>query len=398
MMRLAVALDNGLALTPPMGWLTWQRFRCNTDCKNQPDECISENLIKTMANLMVKDGYLRSGYQYIIIDDCWLAPERTADGSLQPDPDRFPSGIKALADYVHNLGLKFGIYEDFGTKTCAGFPGSEFYMQQDANTFAQWGVDYVKFDGCNSNTHDFDDGYEAFGLYLNKTGRPMVYSCEWPLYQSTSGIKPDYPAIARTCNLWRNHFDIQDTWESLSGTIKYYAKNLDGFASFAKPGGWNDPDMLVIGNFGLSYEQSRVQMAMWAMMASPLIMSTDLRSITAEMKFLLQNKYLIAINQDPLGIQGTMIGTINGTSIDVWVKPLSGIKGTLAIALVQLPNPGNPTLVSVKARDIGLTATNGYTLTDAFTGQPVVTIPGPDSVLKILVNPNGVVMFTAKPV
>lgn len=392
---LAVALNNGLALTPPMGWLTWERFRCNTDCENQPDTCISENLIKTMANIMVKEGYLDAGYQYIIIDDCWLARERAPDGSLQPDPKRFPNGIKALADYVHNLGLKFGIYEDFGTETCGGYPGSEFYLMQDANTFAQWGVDYVKFDGCHSDRRDFDAGYEAFGLFLNKTGRRMVYSCEWPLYQSVAGIKPDYDSIARTCNLWRNHIDIQDSWESVVGTIRFYGRNEGNFAREAGPGGWNDPDMLVIGNFGLSYEQSKVQMAMWAMMASPLIMSTDLRNISPEMKAILQNKNLIAINQDPFGLQGTMKGTINGTNIDIWLRTLSG-KGMQVIALLQLVNPGNPTLITVKARDIGLTATSGYSLTDAFTGELLVDVKGPDDMLKVLVNPDGVVMFTAK--
>ncbi|KAH3781719.1 alpha-N-acetylgalactosaminidase-like [Dreissena polymorpha] len=388
-------LDNGLALTPPMGWLTWERFRCNTDCVNRPDDCISESLIKAMANLMAKEGYLQAGYQYIIIDDCWLASERDLNGLLQPDPDRFPSGIAALADYVHQLGLKFGIYVDFGVRTCGGYPGSEFYLQLDANTFAHWGVDYVKFDGCNSDPSDMDFGYEAFGLFLNKTGRPMVYSCEWPVYQQFAGLKPNYASIQRTCNLWRNHADISDEWSSVSSIIDYYGANINNLANFAKPGAWNDPDMLVIGNYGLSYEQSRVQMAMWAIMASPLLMSTDLRSISPEYKFLLLNSRLIAINQDPLGIQGQRILKINGTFVEVWSRPVLP-KGSYAIAFLQLINPGNPTLVSVQAREIGLTATGGYSFTDSFTGQPAGTY-GPDDMLKLLINPNGVVLFTAIP-
>ncbi|XP_045204113.2 alpha-N-acetylgalactosaminidase-like [Mercenaria mercenaria] len=398
LLRLATGLDNGLALTPPMGWLTWQRFRCNTDCLNRPDTCISERLIKTMADLMVKEGYKDAGYEYIMIDDCWLAKNRTKLGKLQPDPDRFPSGIRALADYVHNLGLKFGIYEDFGTHTCAGYPGSEFYLQLDAMTFAEWEVDYVKFDGCYSDRRDFDAGYEAFGFFLNKTGRPMVYSCEWPFYQSVSGIKPNYTAIQQTCNLWRNHMDIQDTWDSVQSVIKYYGTDDGNFSSYAKPGAWNDPDMLTIGNFGLSYEESKVQMAMWAIWASPLIMSTDLRSISPEAKFLLQNKHLIAINQDPLGIQGKRIAFIKGTAIEVWSKPLSNPSGSFALAFVQLPNPGDPTLFSVRTGDVGLVSPNGYTISDGFTGEEEVTTKSPDDVLKLLVNPNGVILFVATPV
>lgn len=392
-MQLTGALDNGLALTPPMGWLTWERFRCNTDCQNKPDTCISEHLIRTMADLMVSEGYLHVGYQYIIIDDCWLAPERTADGKLQPDPSRFPNGIPALADYVHSKGLKFGIYEDFGVRTCGGYPGSEFYLQMDAKTFADWGVDYVKFDGCNSDPNDMDFGYEAFGFFLNQTGRPMVYSCEWPLYQLFAGLTPNYTAIQKTCNLWRNHGDIDDSWSSVAAIIKYYGQNYDNLADFAKPGAWNDPDMIVVGDFGLSYDQSQVQMAMWAIMASPLIMSNDLRSITPEYKFLLQNKHVIAINQDPLGIQGRRILQINSTFVEVWSKPILPT-GSFAVAFLQLANNGDQTLVTVLAQDVGLTSVNGYNIYDGFSGQPVMTIT-PRTPLKINVNPNGVVLFTA---
>ncbi|WAQ98162.1 AGAL-like protein [Mya arenaria] len=388
-------LDNGLALTPPMGWLTWERFRCNTDCVNRPDDCISETLIKVMADHLAADGYLAAGYQYIIIDDCWLAPDRDAHGRLQPDPVRFPSGIAALVEYVHEQGLKFGIYEDFGVRTCAGFPGSEFYMETDAQTFAEWGVDYVKFDGCNSNPQDMDLGYEAFGLFLNKTGRPMVYSCEWPMYQQFAGFKPDYAAIQRTCNMWRVHGDISDSWTSVSSIISYYGKDYNNMSLYAKPGAWNDPDMLVVGNFGLSYEQARVQMAMWAIMAAPMLMSTDLRSITAQDHLLLTNLNVIAINQDPLGIQGRRILQINGTNVEVWSRPISPV-GSFAIAFLQLANHGDPTPVSVTGRDIGLTA-SGYMFMDGFNNQPMGTY-GPDSPVKVVVNPNGVVLFRAKPI
>ena len=176
-------LDNGLSLTPPMGWLTWERFRCNIDCENDPNNCISENLIREQAQMMVKKGYLDAGYEYIIVDDCWLAPTRDENNKLQPDPKRFPSGIRELADFVHSLGLKFGIYEDYGTLTCGGYPGSIDHLQLDAQTFADWTVDYVKLDGCYADEKQMDQGYPLFGKYLNETNRPMVYSCSWPAYQ-----------------------------------------------------------------------------------------------------------------------------------------------------------------------------------------------------------------------
>jgi len=144
MAGLSSALDNGLARTPPMGWLAWERFRCNTDCENDPHNCISERLFMQMADLVISDGYYDAGYRYINIDDCWLAHERDRRGKLQPDATRFPSGIKALGDYVHSKGLKFGIYEDYGNYTCAGYPGILGHLKEDADTFESWGVDYVK--------------------------------------------------------------------------------------------------------------------------------------------------------------------------------------------------------------------------------------------------------------
>ncbi|KAL4230639.1 hypothetical protein ACF0H5_011016 [Mactra antiquata] len=330
-LHISTALDNGLTLTPPMGWLTWERFRCITDCKTQPESCISENLIKTMADRLAHDGYKDVGYEYIILDDCWLANERdNISLKLQPDPDRFPSGISNLADYVHQQGLKFGIYADFGVKTCGGYPGSEFYLQLDAQTFADWGVDYVKFDGCNSDPEDMDFGYTTFGFYLNETGRPMVYSCEWPLYQSLAGIEPDYSSIQKTCNLWRNHVDVEDSWDSIQSIIKYYGEDYNNMSMYAQPGAWNDPDM------------------------------------------------------------------INGTVIEIWSRPLMEPKGSLAIALLQMSNPGAPTVVTVQAADPTLNNAGGYTLYEGFTGLKILDIKGPHDEFQVSVNPNGVVLFVAR--
>ena len=196
------ALENGLARTPPMGWMSWERFRCNTDCASDPENCISEKLFLNMAAAMKKHGLDKVGYEYIIIDDCWLDHKRDANGRLQPDATRFPSGIKSLAGKIHSMGLKFGIYEDYGNFTCGGYPGILGHLEEDAQTFADWDVDYIKVDGCYADTDDMNAGYPEFGRYLNATGRPIVYSCSWPDYQLAEGKRPDYGQIAQHCNLW----------------------------------------------------------------------------------------------------------------------------------------------------------------------------------------------------
>ncbi|KAL4230402.1 hypothetical protein ACF0H5_010784 [Mactra antiquata] len=390
------ALDNGLALTPPMGWLTWQRFRCNTDCKKDPDNCISENLIKRQADCMVSEGYLGVGYEYITIDDCWLAKERDNNSRLQPDPDRFPSGIKHLAQYVHSKGLKFGIYEDFGSKTCAGFPGSEYYMQTDAQTFADWEIDLLKFDGCNSDIKDAKYGYPAMAKYLNKTGRDILYSCEWPFYNWRDNVKSNFTEVRSTCNMWRVFSDIQDSWTSLTSVIEYFVKNNHQFQPFSGPGGWNDPDMLLLGNFGLSYDQERVQMAMWSMFASPLIMSVDLCNMRQLSKALLQNKYLIAINQDKAGVQGKL-KVVKGTvyDIQIWTRPILP-QGCYAVAILNLKSGGGPKMVETTFKELDMNYTTKYNITETFDNEYIGTF-GLDEKLIFWVNPSGVYMFTAIP-
>lgn len=383
-------LDNGLGLTPPMGWLTWERFRCNMDCDRDPDNCISEHLIKAMADIMAANGYRDAGYEYVIIDDCWLGPERDTNGRLVPDPNRFPSGIKNLSAYVHSKNLKFGIYQDFGTKTCGGFPGSEFYMQTDAETFADWGVDYLKFDGCNSNLYDFPSGYEAMGFFLNKTGRSIFYSCEWPFYKIVSGLQVDFAKVRKTCNLWRNYYDVQDSWSSVLDIVNFWGSNSKIFTKYAGPGGWNDPDMIILGNFGLSYEEERVQMAMWAILAAPLIMSNDLRHIRSSSKALLLNRNLIAINQDKLGIQGILLQKQNG--IQIWSRDLSFNR--TAVAFLNENSDGMPRFLRFSLVDLKLTSST-YNFTEAFDMKTniLVTRQRP---LKIKVNPHGINLYIAK--
>ncbi|XP_051877303.1 alpha-galactosidase A isoform X2 [Pristis pectinata] len=304
LLRGSWGLENGLARTPVMGWLHWERFLCNVDCRADPHNCISEQLYMQMADIMAAEGWKDVGYEYVCIDDCWLAARRDDNHRLQPDPLRFPSGIKHLADYVHSKGLKLGIYQDVGTHTCAGYPGSFGFYELDAQTFAEWGVDLLKFDGCNFiNLDMLIEGYKNMSLALNQTGRNIVYSCEWPFYLWPF-VQPNYTDIRKYCNQWRNHGDISDSWNSLKNIISWTAAHQSVIQPVAGPGGWNDPDMLVIGNFGLSKDQQVTQMALWAIMAAPLLMSNDLRNINPDSKALLQNQYIIAINQDPLGIQG----------------------------------------------------------------------------------------------
>ncbi|ESO90697.1 hypothetical protein LOTGIDRAFT_178842 [Lottia gigantea] len=373
-----------------MGWLSWERFRCNVDCDKDPDNCISEKLIKSMADLMVSEGFKDAGYEYVCSDDCWQSMTRGPDGRLQADPKRFPSGIKALADYVHGKGLKLGIYEDFGYLTCEGFPGSEFYLQLDAQTFADWEVDLVKFDGCHSQLTDFDYGYPAMSFYLNKTGRPMVYMCEWPDYLNMNGIMPNYTAIRKSCNYWRNYDDVQDSWDSVLDIINHFGNNSGNFSSFAGPGGWNDPDQLVVGDFGLSPDQERVQMAMWAMMASPLLMSVDLRNIRQESKGLLQNKYLIEINQDPRGIMGTRRYTKG--SIEIWTRPLTP-PGQMATAFLNTGYHGVPRKLTVTGVELGLQNYVKYNIYDAFNRNKIYDSVIVSDNFTVIINPTGIVMF-----
>ncbi|ESP00011.1 hypothetical protein LOTGIDRAFT_158234 [Lottia gigantea] len=385
-------LDNGLVRTPPMGWLSWERFRCNTDCKNDPDNCISEKLYKTMADLLVSEGYKDVGYEYINIDDCWMAKERDSQGKLVPDPERFPSGIKALADYMHSKGLKLGIYEDFGSKTCGGFPGSEFYMMSDANTFAEWNVDMLKFDGCYSDPKQMEAGFKAMGQFLNNTGHPMVYSCEWPLYQIGDKIKPDYGAIRETCNLWRNFGDVQDSWTSILSIIDFYGKDDGNFSSYNGPGGWNDPDMLVAGDFGLSYEEEKTQFVMWSMWSSPLFMSNDLRKISNHTKQLLQHKGILAINQDPLGAQAVRQWQIS--SVGLWLKPLAK-NGSYAVAIVNRDDQGMPHKISVQVNQLGLSGP-AYNFTEVFDNKFYGHYKSSDQ-FTVEINPLGAFLAIATP-
>jgi len=332
-----LSLDNQLGLTPPMGWMDWERFRCNTDCANDPNNCIGETLFRAIADHLVSDGYRDVGYKYVDIDDCWLSKSRDAQGKLVANPAGFPSGIPNLANYMHTRGLLLGMYEDIGTETCGGYPGSDGHFESDAQQFASWGVDALKLDGCNYQAQNYQMGYTNYSKALNGTGRPMMYSCSWPAYINDGQKALYYPYMAKICNIWRNWDDIQDSYASMASIANYWGENSQVLAAVAKPGSFNDPDQLIIGNSGLNQAESQTQMAIWAIIAAPLLMSNDLRNIQPWAKEILLNKEAIAVNQDPLGRQGVRIYGKAG-STQVWLRQLAD--STFAVALWNdTPNP-----------------------------------------------------------
>ncbi|XP_072573419.1 alpha-galactosidase A [Paramormyrops kingsleyae] len=389
-------LDNGLALTPPMGWLHWERFMCNIDCERDPDNCISEKLYMQMADRMAKDGWKEAGYEYVCMDDCWPASSRDAQGRLQADPKRFPGGIKKLADYVHSMGLKLGIYADVGIRTCAGYPGSFGHYDIDAKTFAEWGVDLLKFDGCYMPDWKLlAEGYMNMSRALNNTGRSILYSCEWPLYE-WDHQQPNYTAIRKTCNQWRNSGDIFDSWASVTAITDWAAKHQNIIVPAAGPGGWNDPDMLVLGNFGLSFDQQVTQMALWAVMASPLLMSNDLRAIDPKSRDLLQNKQVIAINQDPLGKQGYFMLKVN--NFEIWERPLSGKR--LALAVTNKQDIGGPRtfFLTLGLMPNGNLCYPKCNITQILPLYKELGIHNPNTTTQVSVNPTGTTLLMIKQV
>lgn len=302
--------DPNLALTPPMGWNSWNIYACE----------INEELVREVADAIVARGLKDAGYEYVVIDDCWHG-DRDSLGFITADPVKFPSGIKALADYVHALGLKFGIYSDAGWTTCGGRPGSRGYEFQDAMKYAEWGVDYLKYDWCATDNLSAHGAYETMMHALAKTGRPILFSmCEW-------GDNKPWLWAKDIGHMWRTTGDIYDdfygewnhgTWSSWG--ILNILDMQDGLREFAGPGHWNDPDMMEVGN-NLSVNESRAHFSMWCMIAAPLIAGTDIQHATDETIEILTNTEAIAINQDKLGIQGFIHSKAD--SVEVWYKPLS---------------------------------------------------------------------------
>ncbi len=300
-----------LAQTPPMGWNSWNHFGCD----------VSEQLIRDTADAMVSSGMRDAGYLYVNIDDCWHG-ERDEDGFINADPERFPSGIKALADYVHSKGLKLGIYSDAGWKTCAGRPGSRGYEYQDALIYARWGIDYLKYDWCNTEGLNAEGAYQTMGRALAAAGRPVVFSlCEW-------GNNQPWEWGKEIGHLWRTTGDITACWDceadhgswSSWGVLRILDMQ-EGLRIHAGPGHWNDPDMMEVGN-GMSESEDRGHFSMWTMLGAPLIAGNDLRNMSEVTRRILTNTEVIAVDQDALGIQGFKHFQDGG--LEIWFKPLAG--------------------------------------------------------------------------
>jgi alpha-galactosidase len=302
---------NGLASTPPMGWNSWNKFRTRIDDKT----------VREIADTIVSSGMKDAGYVYINIDDGWQW-KRDEAGVLQPNPN-FPD-MKALAGYVHGKGLKIGIYSSPGPRTCGGFEGSYGHEDIDAKTWAAWGMDYLKYDWCSASRvwkdEDMQAVYQRMGQALRRAGRPIVYSlCQY----GRNNVQAWGPRVGG--NLWRTTGDIRDAWQSMT-TIGFSQGPL---AAYAKPGHWNDPDMLEVGNGAMSHAEYQTHFSLWALLAAPLLAGNDLRSMTPETKAVLLNKELIAVDQDKLGKAGARV-SVNGVT-EVWARPLEG--GSYAVGL-----------------------------------------------------------------
>ncbi|MFI0980514.1 NPCBM/NEW2 domain-containing protein [Streptomyces sp. NPDC021093] len=366
----APRLPDGLALTPPMGFNNWNSTYCRAE--------FNEAMVKGIADIFVEKGLKDAGYEYVNLDDCWAKPERDAAGKLVPDPVRFPHGIKAVADYVHSKGLKFGLYSSAGTRTCdsVGMPGGLNHESSDAKQFAEWGVDYLKYDNCNNEGVDFMLRYTAMRDALKaasaETGRPILYSlCEWGSYKPWEWGKD-------VGHMWRTTGDIRDTWSSMLSIMK---QNLP-LAKYAGPGHWNDPDMLEVGNGGMTGTEYRSHFSMWSIMAAPLLIGSDLRKATPETFDTLSNREVIAVDQDKLGKQGTVVTSEGGR----WVVAKELSDGSRAVALFN--ETGSPQRIATTAKAVGLPAAKGYRVRDLWrktdghtAGNLAATVPAHGTVL-----------------
>jgi len=323
----AVALNNGLARTPQMGWNSWNAFHCD----------INEQKMLTAIKGLVSGPLKKAGYVYVNIDDCW-ASSRDNNGIIHEDTNAFPHGIAWLAAQAHAQGLLFGVYSDAGYKTCAGRPGSLGYEVEDANTYAKWGVDYLKYDNCNTDGSKPEVRYPVMRDALNGTGRPILFSmCEW-------GVDNPATWASSVGNSWRTTGDIGDNWDSMLSN----ADQNNNIWQFAGPGGWNDPDMLEVGNGGMTHTEYITHFSIWCIAKAPLIIGTDLGSLTKDTLEILTNAEAIAVNQDYLGVQGRKV-SINGDQ-EVWAGPLSA--GRKAVLLLNRGS-SNAT-ITANWKDIGV--------------------------------------------
>ncbi|MGW2256323.1 glycoside hydrolase family 27 protein [Streptomyces sp. NPDC001780] len=364
----AQAAPGSPALTPPLGWNSWNSFGCDN---------VNETVIRQAADAMVSSGMRDAGYEYVVVDDCWFDPQRDAQGNLRAHPTRFPSGMRALGDYIHSRGLKFGIYQVPTERTCAqrvgshpGSTGSKGHEVQDANAFASWGVDYLKYDWC-SPEGTREEQIARFTLMrdaLRATGRPIVYSINPNSFHAITGAAYNWSQVA---DLWRTTEDLLDIWQN--GNTNSYPMGVGNvvdvnapLAAQAGPGHWNDPDMLVVGRPGLTLTEARSHFALWALMAAPLMAGNDIRTMSADVSTILRNPRLLAVNQDPLGAGGRRVRDDGAT--EVFAKPLSD--GSVAVGLFN--RGGGSTTITTTASQVGLSG-GSFALTDLWTGATSTT-------------------------
>jgi alpha-galactosidase len=363
-----------------MGWNSWNKFGGG----------VTDTLVRGIADAIVSSGMQAVGYQYINIDDMWQASNRDSSGNIVPDSTKFPNGMKALADYVHGKGLKLGLYSDRGTKTCAGKPGSYSYETKDAQTYAAWGVDYLKYDNCSPAAgSNIQTDYTNMANALKATGHPIVFSvCAWWFYTWGTTIG----------QLWRTGTDITDTWDKdshsfiallnnnggWSGRYSGASYGSPGLAQYAGPGHWNDPDMLEVGNGGMTDTEYQSHFSLWAIMAAPLIAGNDIRNMNAATKNILTNADVIAVDQDPLGIQGKPIST--STTLEVWSKKLTG---TQTYAVVLFNRTAASADITVTWSSLGITAASA-TIRDLWSHTDLGSIA---TQYKATVPSHGVVML-----
>ena len=342
--------SNSIASTPPMGWNSWNTFGHH----------ISESVIRETADALVSAGLKDCGYEYIVIDDCWsIKDRRDGNGDLIADPEKFPDGIKALADYVHSQGFKLGIYSDAAEKTCSGYPGSLGFEEQDASLWASWGIDFLKYDYCNAPQEQSVaiERYARMGEALRKTGREFLYSlCEW------GNQGPHLWGRKVGGHTWRVSGDVYDSWINI-WLNTWYSIGIDVSIDIANelheyggPGGWNDLDMLVVGlkgkgqiaGTGMSFVEYQTHMSLWCMACSPLMIGCDIRKLDSDTASLLMNREVLVVNQDPLGIPARRIRQMG--QCEIWIKPLAD----KSVAVSVINRGSRPDDVTVRARDIGM--------------------------------------------
>jgi alpha-galactosidase len=321
-MQMQAQKFQGLALTPPMGWNSWNTFQTN----------ISEQLVKQTADIIVSSGMKDAGYTYLVLDDGWMAMERdSVTGNLIPDPKKFPNGMKTVIDYVHSKGLKFGLYNCAGTKTCAGYPGTRGYEYQDARFYASLSIDYLKYDWCNTDGMTTKEAYTTMSKALKATRHPIVFSlCEW-------GSSQPWQWAKEVGHLWRTTGDISNLFDGIKDYGNWHANGMmtiidmqDTLYKYSGPGYWNDPDMLEVGN-GMSVSEDRVHFSAWCMLAAPLMAGNDIRKMNKETVAILTNKDAIAIDKDAAGMQAFRYA--NKDSVQTWFKPLQN--GDWAVCFIN---------------------------------------------------------------